>query len=102
MTRRIIALIGAAACTGLIVIFIPGFAREIAAGVTPSSEIQTGIEDGSLVISPPDATCSHNPWPYGCDWRAPIGRKQIAKKIRNRHHPYALTTVRNNRSAVGD
>ncbi len=95
MIKKMIVLIGAAACMGLVVIFVPGFAREIAAGVMPLSKIQLGIEVGRLVNSPPDAACPHDPWPYGCDWRAtPIGRKQIVKRVRTRHHRYALITVR--------
>ncbi len=94
MIKKMIGLIGAAACTGLVVIFVPGFAREIDAGVMPLSKIQLGVEDGGLVISPPDAACPHDPWPYGCDWRAPIGQKQIVKRVRTRHHGYALITVR--------
>ena len=95
MIKKMIVFIGAAACTGLVLTFVPGFAREIVAGVMPLSKIQLGIEDGGLVISPPDAACPHDPWPYGCDWRAtPMGRKQIVKRVRTRHHRYALITVR--------
>lgn len=94
MIKKMAVLIGAAVCTGLVVVFVPGFAREIAAGVVPLSKIHLGIEDGGLVISPPHAACPRDPWPYGCDWRAPIGRKQIVKKPRTRHHRYALITVR--------
>jgi hypothetical protein len=95
MIKKMIVFIGAAACTGLVLTFVPGFAREMAAGVMPLSKIQLGIEDGGLVISPPDAAFPHDPWPYGCDWRAtPLGRKQIVKRVRTRHHRYALITVR--------
>jgi hypothetical protein len=94
MIKKMIVLIGAVACTGLVVIFVPGFAREIGAGVMLLSKIELGVEDAGLVISPPDAGCPHDPWPYGCDWRAPIGQKQIVKSVRTRHHRYALTTVR--------
>ena len=80
--------------TGLIVIFVPGYAREIAASVMPFSKIQLGIDGGGLVIGLPDAACPHDPWPYGCEWLTPIGRKQIVKKVRTRHHPYVLITVR--------
>ncbi len=93
MIKKMIVLIGAAACTGLVIIFVPGLAREIAAGVMPLSKIHLGVEDGGLDIRPPDAACSHDAWPYGCDWRAPIGRKQIVKRVRTRHHRYVLITV---------
>ena len=93
MIKKMAVLIGAAACIGLVVIFVPGFAREIAAGVMPLSKIHLGIEDDGLVIRP-HAACPYDPWPYGCDWRAPIVRKQIVKKARTRHHRYALITVR--------
>jgi hypothetical protein len=84
-------LIGAVACTGLAIIFVPGFAREMDAGVMPFSKIQLGIEeDGGLVINPPDAVCPHYSWPYGCDWRPPTGRKQIVKRVRTRHHRFAV------------
>lgn len=101
MNKKITVLIGAAACTGLIVVFVPGFAREIAAGVGPSTKLQSGIEGGGLVISPPDAACSQDPWPYGCNWGAPTRRKKIVKKGQARYHHYGLTTVRHNRVAVG-
>lgn len=94
MIKKMITLIGAAACTGFVFIFVPGYAREITAAVMPFSKMQLGIEDGGLVTSPPAATCPHEPWPYGCDWRMPLGRKQIVKKVHTRHHRYALTTVR--------
>ena len=80
MIKKMIVLIGAAACTGLVVIFVPGFAREIDAGVMPLSKIQLGIEDGGLVISPPDAACPHDPWPYGCDWRVSNWAKANCKE----------------------
>ena len=57
MIQKMTVLIGAAACTGLVIIFVPGFAREIAAGVMPLSKIHLGVEDGGLDISPPDAAC---------------------------------------------
>jgi len=89
MIKKMTVFIGAAACTGLIVIFVSGFAREIAAGVMPDSKMQFGIEDGGSAIGPPGVACLHDPWPYGCNWREPIGRKQIVKKVRIRHHRYA-------------
>jgi len=94
MIKKIAVLVAAAACTGFVVICIPGFAREIAASVLPFSKIHLGTEDGGLAVRPPDVTCRHDPWPYGCDWRTPIERKQIAKKVRNRHYRYALITAR--------
>jgi hypothetical protein len=94
MIKKMTVLIGAAACAGLVFIFVPGFAREITASVMPSSKIQLGIDGGGLVISPPDAACPRDPWPYGCEWLAPIGRKQIVKKVRTRHHRYVAITVR--------
>jgi len=90
MIKKLRVLIGAAACIGLAVIFVPGFAREIDAGVMPLSKIQLGIENGGLVINPPDAVCPHYSWPYGCDWRASTGRKQIVKRVRTRHHHFAV------------
>jgi len=92
--KKMSVLTAAAACTGLAVIFASGFTREIGAGVMPLNKIQLGIEDGGLVIKPPDAACPHDPWPFGCDWRPPTGRKQIVKKVRSRHHRYAFATVR--------
>ena len=56
MIKKMIVLIGAAACTGLVFIFVPGYAREITAGVMPFSKMQLGIEDGGLVIG-------RRPWP---------------------------------------
>jgi len=50
MIKKTIVLIGAVACTGLVVIFVPGFAREIGAGVMPLSKIELGVEDAGLVI----------------------------------------------------
>ena len=89
MIKKMIVLIGAVACTGLVVIFVPGFAREMDAGVMPFSKIQLGIEeDGGLVINPPDAVCPHYSWPYGCDWRPPTGR--FVKRVRTRHHRFAV------------
>ncbi len=93
MIKKVLIFLGAAACTGLIVIFVPGFADEIAAGVMPVSKIQLGIEHGASAIGPPDGTCSHDPWPYGCNWRASTGRKQIVKKVLIRHHRYAQGTL---------
>jgi hypothetical protein len=94
MIKKMTVLIGAAACTGLVVIFVLGFARGIAAGVMPFGKTQLGIEDSNLVISPPDITCRRDPWPYGCDWRASVGRKHFVKEVRTRHHSHALITVR--------
>ena len=93
MLKKLRVLIGAAACSGLAVLFVFGFAREIDAGVIPFSKMKSGNEEGGLVINPPDAGCPHYSWPYGCDWRPP-GRKQIVKRVRTRHHRYALITVR--------
>jgi hypothetical protein len=93
MMKKMTVFIGAVACTCLVVIFAPGFAREIGAGVMPFSKIQLGIDEGGLVINPPDAACPHDPWPYGCDWRVRTVRKQIVKKARTRHHRYALITA---------
>ena len=89
MIKQLRALIGAAACIGLGVIFVAGFAREIDAGVIPFSTIQLGNEDGGSVINSPDAGCPHYSWPYGCDWRPPTGRKQIVKTVQARHHRFA-------------
>jgi hypothetical protein len=93
MIRKLTVLIGAAACFGLAVIFVPGFAREIDAGVIPFSKMKSGNEGGRLVINPPDAACPHYAWPYGCDWRPQTGRKQIVKKVRTRHHRFAVITA---------
>jgi hypothetical protein len=101
MNKKITTFIGAATCAGLIAIFVPGFAHEITAGVVPSTKHQTEIDVGGLAIIPPDAGCSQDPWPYGCNWGTPKGRKQIVKKGQARHHYYGLTTVRYNRVAVG-
>ena len=90
MIQKMTVFAGTAACAGLIAIFVPAFGRDIAADVLPFSKMQLGSQDGSLVISPPDIACRHEPWPYGCDWRAPIGRKQIAKTARTRHPRYVL------------
>jgi hypothetical protein len=92
MIKKLKVLIGAVACTGLAIIFVPGFARDIDAGVMPFSKIQLGNEDGGLGINSPDAGCPHYSWPYGCDWRPPTGRKQIVKMVRTRHHRYAAIT----------
>ena len=89
MIKKLKFLIGAVACTGLAIIFVPGFAREIDAGVMPFSKIQLGNEDGGLGINSPDAGCPHYSWPYGCDWRPPIGQEQILKNVRTRHHRFA-------------
>jgi hypothetical protein len=93
MIKKLTVLIGVAACTGLAVIFVPGFAREIDAGVIPFSKVQAGNEEGGLVIHPSDAACPHYSWPYGCDWRPPIGRKQIVKKVPGRHHRFVVITA---------
>jgi hypothetical protein len=94
MIKRLRALIGAAVCAGLAVIFVPGFAREIDAGVISFSKIQLGIEgDGGLVINSQEAGCPHYSWPYGCAWRPQTGRKQIVKNVRVRHHRFAVITA---------
>jgi len=93
MIKKMIVFIGAVACTCLVVTFAPGFAREIGAGVMPFNKIQLRIGESGLVINLPTAACPHEPWPYGCGWRASTGRKQTVKKARTRNHRYALTTV---------
>ena len=92
MIKKLRAVIGAVACTGLAVIFIPGFAGEIDAGIVPFSTIQLGNADGGLVVNSPDAGCPHYSWPYGCDWRPPAGQKRIVKQVRARHHRLAAIT----------
>ncbi len=81
-----------AACIGLAAIFVPGFAREIDAGVISFSKIQLGNKDGGLAVNSSGAGCPHYSWPYGCDWRPPTGRKHIAKMVRTRHHRFAVIT----------
>ena len=90
MTKKMTAFIGAATLAGLFVVFAFGFAREVGAGIMTFNKIQLGIGDDGLVINPPVGVCPREPWPYGCDWRAPTERKQIVKNTRTRHHRYAL------------
>jgi len=92
MINKLRVLIGAAACTGLAVIFVPGFAREIDAGVISFSTIHLGNADGGSVINSPNTGCPHYSWPYGCVWRPPTGRKQIVKLVRTRHYRFATIT----------
>ncbi len=92
MIKKLRAGIGAVACTGLAVIFIPGFAGEIDAGIIPFSTIQLGNKDGGLVVDSPDAGCPHYSWPYGCDWRPAAGQKRIVKQVRARQHRFAAIT----------
>jgi hypothetical protein len=104
MIKKMTVFVGAATCMGLVVIFVPGVAREIAAEVMPFGKMQLGIEDDGLVIRQPDAACPHHPWPYGCDWRA--RRKQVVKKVRTRHQRLrcygALILEAKCRAQVGD
>ena len=92
MIRNITALIAAATCAGLIVFIAPGLVREIAAVAMPFGELHTGMESGSFINRLPESGCARDPWPYGCDWRAPSERSQIVKKARNRYRQYSLTT----------
>ncbi len=50
MLKKLRVLIGAAACSGLAVLFVPGFAREIDAGVIPFSKMKSGNE-GAVWLS---------------------------------------------------
>jgi hypothetical protein len=100
MIKKITALIAAATCTGLIALIASGFSREIATVAMPFGRLHTGIENDSLPIRPPDSGCSRDPWPYGCDWRASSERRQIVKKVHNRYHRHALTSVGSNGFAL--
>ncbi len=91
MARKMKLVIGAAVCTGLLIILVPEFAHEIAAAVMPSSKSQSEVEDN---IRPRDPACAHAPWPFGCDWGAPIGRKKIARKSEAGHRHHAHTATR--------
>jgi len=85
MTSKIKFAIGGAIGTGLLIILVPGFAHEIAAGVVPSSKLQPEVEGN---VTPPDPLCAHAPWPFGCEWGAPIGRKKTVRKSHGHgHHP---------------
>jgi hypothetical protein len=92
MIDKIIALVTAAICLGLIAFIAPGFAREIEAAM-PFGKPDAAIDHGSFAVRPPDLGCSRDPWPYGCDWRASSNRTQIAKRGHNRHHWHAVTAV---------
>jgi hypothetical protein len=98
MIKKMIFVIGAAACTSLSIIFGPGFAHEIAAGVMPSTKLQSVVEGN---ISLPDPACAHAPWPFGCDWGTPTGRKKIVKKGEIHHHRYAHTAMRQGHLLLG-
>lgn len=90
MIKKVTVGIATAACVGLVVMFAPGFALEIAADAISVSEMQLGAKQSGLVISQTNAACQHEPWPYGCNWRPSIERKQIAKRNRTRHPRYAV------------
>ncbi len=91
MIKKLTFAIGGAACAGLLITFMPGFAREIAAGVMPSTQAQSNVEGNIASLEP---ACAHAPWPFGCDWGAPIGRKKIVRKGEVRHHRFAHTAMR--------
>jgi hypothetical protein len=97
MTKKIIFAIGAVAATVLSIAFVPGFAHEIAAAVTPASKLQS-VESN---INPGDPACAHAPWPFGCDWGAAAGRKKIVKKSRAGHGHHAHTAMRQGQVLLG-
>jgi hypothetical protein len=99
MIKKVTALAGAVACSGLVVMFVPAFPREIARAAVVLST-QTSITD--RVFGPSEPICSQAPWPYGCDWRAPIVRKRVARKGHARHHRYARIEEHNNRFTTGE
>jgi hypothetical protein len=92
MRNKTTALIGAAACAGLIVTFVPGFARELATAVVPSGKLHSGTKDRAAVMGPADPGCSPAPWPYGCNWHASAEPKHIAKRIHDRRHHDVMTS----------
>jgi len=93
--KKIIFAIAAAACTGLVITFVPGFAYEIAAAVTTSSKLQ------SIEVNPGDPTCAHAPWPFGCDWSASIGRKRIVRKREAGRGHHAHSAMRQGQVLLG-
>ena len=95
MIKKITALALAVACTGLVVLFIPGFAGEIYARVAPLSKSQAVVKDGGWVGSPFATGCPREPWPYGCVWRVAEGRRHLAKNARHRHQLFVFTATRN-------
>jgi hypothetical protein len=92
MSTKMTALIGATACAGLLVTFVPGFAREIATVFMPSDWLRAGMNDPAAVTGPNSPGCSSEPWPYGCGWHASSEQKRVAKKIHNRRHHHVVTS----------
>jgi hypothetical protein len=106
MVKRVTVVVAAFFCVGLVIIFAPGFARDIEAGVMSVDKIQPGTAAGHSIASP-EAGCSRQPWPYGCDWRASSEpKKKIArsatKNDRNRRNHHGLTIVRGNGFSAND
>jgi hypothetical protein len=92
MSTKMTALIGATACAGLLVTFVPGFAREIASVFMPSDGLLAGINSPAAVVRPNSPGCSSEPWPYGCSWHAAPEKKHVAKKVHGRRHRDFVTS----------
>jgi hypothetical protein len=104
MIKRVTVVVAAFFFVGLVIIFAPGFARDIEAGAMSVGKIQPGTVAGHSIASP-EAGCSRQPWPYGCDWRASEPKKKIArstKNDRNRRNHHGLTIVRGNGFSAND
>jgi hypothetical protein len=91
MSTKMTALIGATACAGLLVTFVPGFA-EIATVFMPSDRLHAGLNDPAATIRPNNPGCSSDPWPYGCGWHAPLEKKHVAKKAHGGRHRDFVTS----------
>jgi hypothetical protein len=92
MIKKIVALLGVGACAALVVVFAPSFAHDLAAGVERADKLQIAAAD----YSPTSAlfgACPREPWPYGCVWHQPIVQKDVARKVRNRHHQFAFSAA---------
>jgi hypothetical protein len=93
MLKRIAVIAGIVACTGVVTIWAPGFAREIAAGVVPAGKSKSAIQTVRPVVNVPVFACPREPWPYGCDWRPKSGPKLAAKRSHAHGHRLALSAT---------
>jgi hypothetical protein len=90
--------IGPAVCTGLLIVLVLGFAHVIAGAVMASPKLQSQLERN---IRPLDPGCARAPWPFGCDWGVPTGRRKIVRKSGVGHGHHAHTAMRQGQALLG-